>query len=118
MEQRMGAAEKALWRALKGRQLGGWAFTRGVPIGPYLADFACRERNLVIEVDGGGHLARAAQDRGRDEYMINAGYSVFRVPSGDVLRNRSAVCESLLAVLEGRVEDFVGDEENRISRLR
>ena len=36
-------AEQALWSALKNRQLNGAKFTRQFPIGPYFADFACRE---------------------------------------------------------------------------
>ena len=94
-------AEQTLWAMLKGRQLGGWEFTRQYPVGPYLADFACREKFFIIEVDSSRH------DRKRDEYMIRAGYAVFRVPSLSVLHERNAVCESILAVLEERIEDFV-----------
>jgi very-short-patch-repair endonuclease len=100
-------AELSLWSVLKARQLGGWKFTRQMPIGPYLADFVCRERCVVIEVDGSQHLQRASHDRARDEYMIAAGYSVFRVPTSSVLNDRVAVCDSILAVLENRIEDFV-----------
>jgi very-short-patch-repair endonuclease len=100
-------AELSLWSVLKARQLGGWKFTRQMPIGPYFADFVCRERCVVIEVDGSQHLQRASHDRARDEYMIAAGYSVFRVPTSSVLNDRVAVCDSILAVLENRIEDFV-----------
>lgn len=110
------AAEQSLWSILKHRQLGGHKFTRQFPIGPYFADFACRERNLVIEVDGSQHLERASRDRARDEYMIDAGYAVFRVPSASVLNQRSNVCESILAVLEGRIEDFVEAPDLRFVR--
>ncbi len=68
--------------------MGGYKFVRQMPIGPYFADFVCRERGVVIEVDGSQHLDRAAYDRGRDEYMIAAGYSVFRVPVNSVLNDR------------------------------
>jgi very-short-patch-repair endonuclease len=101
------AGEQSLWSILKARQLGGWKFTRQMPIGPYFADFVCRERCVVIEVDGSQHLERAAYDRARDEYMLAAGYSVYRVPVSSVLGDREAVCDSILAVLEGRIEDFV-----------
>jgi very-short-patch-repair endonuclease len=100
-------AEQSLWSVLKARQLGGWKFTRQMPIGPYFADFVCRERCIVIEVDGSQHLERASYDRVRDEYMIAAGYSVYRVPTNSVLNDRVAVCDSILAVLENRIEDFV-----------
>jgi very-short-patch-repair endonuclease len=101
------AAERAMWAVLRGRQLAGYKFTRQLPIGPYFADFVCRARGLVLEIDGSQHQDRASYDRERDEYMINAGYAVFRVPSDTVLSNREGVCESLLAVLDGRMEDEV-----------
>lgn len=109
-------AEISLWSVLKARQLGGWKFTRQMPIGPYFADFVCRERCVVIEVDGSQHLERASYDRTRDEYMIAAGYSVYRVPSGSVLNDRVAVRDSILAVLENRIEDFVEAPDLRFTR--
>ena len=109
-------AEQSLWSVLKSRQLDNWKFTRQMPIGPYFADFVCRERCVVIEVDGSQHLERASYDRARDEYMMAAGYSVFRVPSGSVLSDRGAVCDSILAVLENRIEDFVEAPDLKFTR--
>jgi very-short-patch-repair endonuclease len=107
------AAERAMWAVLKGRQLAGYKFTRQLPIGPYFADFVCPARGLVLEIDGSQHQERASFDRARDEYMINAGYAVFRVPAGTVLSNREGVCDSLLAVLDGRMEDDVKSFDSR-----
>jgi very-short-patch-repair endonuclease len=101
-------AERRLWAVLRNRQLGGYKFTRQYPIGPYFADFACRQHNLVVEVEGGSRPDPASRDRARDEYMMRAGYAVFRVPADGVLKDRGAVCASLLAVLENRIEDFAG----------
>jgi very-short-patch-repair endonuclease len=109
-------AQRSLWSVLRARQLGGWKFTRLLPIGPYFADFVCRERCVVVEVDGSQHLERAACDRARDEYMIAAGYSVYRVPAASVLMERHAVCTSLLAVLENRIEDFVESPDLKLNR--
>jgi very-short-patch-repair endonuclease len=107
LRQTANPAEQSMWCLLRARGLGGYKFIRQMPIGPYCADFVCRERGVVIEVDGSQHLERATYDRARDEYMIAAGYSVFRVPVNSVLHDRSAVCDSILAVLENRIEDFV-----------
>ena len=41
-------AEDKLWAELRSRRLNGFKFVRQYPIGPYYADFACRERNLVV----------------------------------------------------------------------
>ncbi|MGA8584464.1 MAG: DUF559 domain-containing protein [Roseiarcus sp.] len=48
-------AEASLWRALRGRGLDGLKFVRQEPIGPYFADFVCRDKRLVVEIDGATH---------------------------------------------------------------
>ena len=48
-------AERKLWFALRDRRLGGFKFVRQEAIGPFVVDFVCRERKLIIEVDGGQH---------------------------------------------------------------
>jgi very-short-patch-repair endonuclease len=45
-------AERQLRRRLRARSLNGFKFMRQEPIGPYFADFVCREERLVVEVDG------------------------------------------------------------------
>ena len=93
---------------LKRRQLGGYKFTRQLPIGPYFADFACREKWLVVEIDGSQHL-ESEHDRRRDEFMRSQGYSILRLWNVDVLKERTAVCETILAALDGSLaEDVVG----------
>jgi very-short-patch-repair endonuclease len=91
---------------LKRRQLGGYKFTRQLPIGPYFADFACREKWLIIEIDGSQHL-QSEYDRRRDEFMRSQGYSILRFWNVDVLKERTAVCETILAALEGQLAENV-----------
>ena len=95
-------AEAAMWSELKAKRLGGHKFVRQFPIGPYFADFLCRQRHLVVEVDGSQHVD-SKRDRARDEYMRTAGYAVIRFWSADVLRQRSAVADTILAALDGRL---------------
>lgn len=95
-----------LWLELKRRQLGGYKFTRQLPIGPYFADFACREKWLVVEIDGSQHLD-SAYDRRRDEFMRSQGYSILRFWNIDVLKERTAVCETILAALDGQLVENV-----------
>lgn len=99
-------AEAALWLELKRRRLGGFKFTRQLPIGPYFADFVCRERWLVVEIDGSQH-AESAYDRKRDDFMRSRGYSVLRFWNTDVLKHRAEVCEIILAALERRLTESV-----------
>jgi very-short-patch-repair endonuclease len=99
-------AEALLWLELKRRRLGGFKFTRQLPIGPYFADFACREASLVVEIDGSQH-ADNIYDRVRDEFMRSRGYSVLRFWNTDVLKHHTSVCETILAALDGRLAENV-----------
>ncbi len=103
-------AEDALWNELRGRRLNGWKFVRQLPIGPYYADFACRQASLVVEVDGSQH-ALQPRDRFRDESMNANGWSVLRMWHADVLRDRDAVLDLVVAAVEGRLRArMVGNE--------
>lgn len=103
-------AEALLWLELKAKRLGGYHFVRQQPIGPYFADFACRTKRLVVEIDG-SHHADSAYDRWRDEFMRSQGYSILRFWNVDVLKERTSVCETILAALEGQLaEDTVAPD--------
>lgn len=99
-------AEACLWDELKDRKLGGYKFVRQYPIGPYFADFACRQARLVVEVDGSQH-ADAPRDRARDDFMRSRGYSVLRFWNIDVLKRTESVCDTILAALDGRLAENV-----------
>ncbi|HKS88441.1 MAG TPA: endonuclease domain-containing protein [Stellaceae bacterium] len=92
-------AEQKLWLELRDRRLDGYKFARQQPIGPYYVDFVCRERRLIVEVDGGQH-ADNARDRIRDAYLIGFGYRVLRVWNNDVLGNIDGVLQTLITALE------------------
>jgi hypothetical protein len=61
---------------------------------------------LLVEVDGSQHVESGYDER-RDAHLLNEGYSILRVPSVTVLQAREAVCGSVLAALEGRMDDIV-----------
>jgi very-short-patch-repair endonuclease len=96
-------AEKALWSELKGRQLNGAKFTRQLPIGPFFADFACREGRLVVELDGCQHVA-SDYDRRRDDFMVREGWSVLRFWNVDALTKREAVIRTIFAALNRQLD--------------
>ena len=97
-------AEYRLWYELRDNRLNGYKFVRQFPIGPYFADFACRSTWLIIELDGSQH-AESAKDAARTAYLNAHGWSVLRFWNDEVLRDRRAVCETILAVLEGRITE-------------
>jgi len=55
LRKRSTDVERLLWRYLRAKQIGGLKFRRQQPIGQYIVDFACFEKKIVIEVDGGQH---------------------------------------------------------------
>lgn len=88
-------AERKLWAHLRLRQLGGYKFRRQHPIGPYIADFICIERKLIIEVDGGQHDDNKFYDSKRDKWLENKGFRVLRFWNNEV----STYIETVLAVI-------------------
>ncbi len=95
-------AERHLWRHLRRRQLHGYRFRRQVPIAGYIADFACLEGKIVIEVDGGQHADQGEYDRHRDTRIQAQGYRVLRFWDNQVLLETSAVLEVIAAALASR----------------
>ena len=110
-------AEAMLWTELKAKKLGGHKFVRQMPCRPYFADFACRSRRLVVEVDGSQHVD-SRHDRRRDGFMRAEGYSVLRFWNVDVLKHRASVCETILAAVEGRLEDMDNHEGRYVKAVQ
>lgn len=104
--------EALLWIELKAKRLGGHHFVRQLPIGPYIADFACRRAKLIVEVDGSQHV-ESTRDRRRDEYLRSEGWSTLRFWNTGVLKQRRAVCETILAAAEGRLTEYVASTDLR-----
>ena len=99
------SAESVLWSELRNRRLGGLKFVRQAPVGQYFVDFLCRERRVVVEIDGATHgtqVERAA-DAARTAELNSHGYRIFRVHNEDVFHNLDQVLDALLAfVVEPR----------------
>ena len=103
-------AEALLWRVLRGRSLAGFKFVRQQPIGPYFADFVCREQKLVVELDGATHSAdeELRHDARRTQFLQALGYRVLRFANEEVYRNLDGVLETILGEL--------GESTDRCSR--
>jgi very-short-patch-repair endonuclease len=93
------SAEQRLWRAIRNRQLGGLKFVRQMAVGPYIADFACRRKRLIVEIDGATHSSdeELAHDARRDEFLRSAGYEILRFRNAEVYEALDMVCEAILA---------------------
>ncbi|MGC4030450.1 MAG: DUF559 domain-containing protein [Tepidisphaeraceae bacterium] len=96
MRQAPSDAERMLWYRLRSRQLGGLKFRRQVPIGPFIADFACDECKLIVEIDGLQHDDRIDYDANRTATLGELGWRVVRFYAGDVVKDIDSVLMTIL----------------------
>ena len=87
-------AERRLWRALREKELP-WKFRLQHPIGQHIADFACPERKLVIELDGGQHAEQEEAGAARSAEIATCGYRVIRFWNNEVMENLDGVLQRL-----------------------
>ncbi|MEO2026978.1 MAG: DUF559 domain-containing protein [Fuerstiella sp.] len=91
LRARQTEAESLLWAVLRGRRLCGLKFRRQYPIEPFIADFACIEKKLIIEIDGGYHDCVFEEDKSRQKRIESEGWDVIRFSNEDVLGDVEAV---------------------------
>ena len=95
----MTPSEVTLWTQLRGSKLG-YRFRRQEPIGPYIVDFVCFERRLIVEADG-DHHEFAPGDARRDAFLQREGYQIIRFWNEDIARHPEWVVEQIKASLMG-----------------
>ena len=88
-------AERKLWSGLRSEQLG-VKFRRQHPLGNYIADFACLDAKLIIELDGSQHLAQKDYDARRDTFLRAQGFEVLRFGSNDPFVNFEGVLQAIV----------------------
>jgi very-short-patch-repair endonuclease len=98
------AVEAMLWHAIRDRQLEELKFRRQHPIGPFVVDFCCAERRLVIELDGAVHATQREDDAAREALLTAAGYHVLRFRNEEVRDDLPAVLATIRAAA-GRQSD-------------
>jgi very-short-patch-repair endonuclease len=93
-------AEPKLWWHLRYRlALPGTHFRRQVHLGRYIVDFVSHNLKLVVELDGGQHAERIAQDATRTKFLESRGYRVLRFWNNDVLQNVDGVLEVIQSAI-------------------
>jgi very-short-patch-repair endonuclease len=100
LRQNQTNSEGLLWGLLRARQLCGLKFRHQHPIGPFVADFACAAKRLVVEIDGGYHDQTAAKDMRREAYLRSQGWQVMRFTDEEVEQDAEAVGRAIASVLE------------------
>jgi very-short-patch-repair endonuclease len=91
--------ENKMWYFLRNRQLNGYKFIRQHVIEPYIVDFICREKSIIIELDGGHHAENVIYDQERTLFLEAKGYKVLRFWNHEVLNNINSVLEIILISL-------------------
>ena len=96
LRKEMTKEERHLW----------YDFLKGLPItvnrqkviGPYIADFYCAQKKIVIELDGSQHYEDEGRtkDLERDDYFRENGIKVLRYSNLDINRNFEGVCQDIL----------------------
>ena len=115
----MPPAERKLWARIRNKQLGGYRFRRQHTFGPFIADFACVEMRLVVELDGGQHgFDDGARDARRDAFIEARGWTVRRFWNDDVYRNIDGVLEAIFNACETArlAEAFLASAQDETSK--
>jgi very-short-patch-repair endonuclease len=108
LRKEMTKAESCLWKyVLRARMMKGYPFRRQRPVLNYIADFMCKELNLIIEVDGisHDHAEQILHDKIRQQKLEKAGFTVLRFEDEDVLHHINQVKE--------KIEDWIEEFEER-----
>ena len=89
-------AESVLWNYLSGDKLG-VHFRRQHPVFGYIPDFVCIGQKLIIEIDGGYHLAdeQPELDAERTQWLNKAGFHVLRFTNEEVLSDIDSILEEI-----------------------
>jgi len=92
------AARGALRRVLRAQPLSAFRFDADCEVGPFIVDFLCRERSLIVELErsaAGGRDARTA-------FLTGMGYVVLRVSRRELRSSPAKVVRRLRIALAGR----------------
>jgi very-short-patch-repair endonuclease len=107
LRKEMTGPEKKLWHELKAHRASVAHFRRQVPIGAYIADFACHRSKLIVEIDGDQHSIgqRQISDIRRDAWFAEQGYRTLRFSNWQVMNEFESVVLTIAAAAQGLLED-------------
>ncbi|MDF3077435.1 MAG: hypothetical protein K0S09_1324 [Sphingobacteriaceae bacterium] len=103
LRNEMTKAEACLWKyVLRASSMKGYRFTRQRPVFNFIADFMCKELNLIIEVDGFTHTweMTVAKDELKEAELLKAGFRTIRFSDDEVLTSINGVADAIRKVIE------------------
>lgn len=74
----------------------GLGFRRQFPIAGCIVDFACPEKELVVQVDGSQHADANEDDEARTKRLEQDGWTILRFWNDDVIRDIENVCQDIV----------------------
>ncbi len=94
--------ERILWSLFRNHSFYGFEIRRQSPIGRYIVDFVCRDKKIIIEIDGGQHneVNNKEYDNQRTEYLMSKGYQVIRFWNNEIDKNLDGVYRRLKEIFE------------------
>ncbi len=97
LRKNMTPQERKVWDVIRNRQFYGYRFLRQYVIGVYIVDFICREKKLIIEIDGGQHNEpkNLEYDKQRFLYLESKGYRIIRFWNNEIDNNLTGVYQQL-----------------------
>src|SRR4030067_1832618 len=113
-------AEKLLWARLRNKQIYGIKFFRQFSIGAYVLDFYSPTIKLAVELDGGQHAEKDAQeyDKVRSNYLEAQGIEVMRFWNNDVMRNMEGVLYKIAEKANQTPPDLPFSKEEEVKKER
>jgi very-short-patch-repair endonuclease len=97
LRNNMTEQERKMWSVIKNRQFFGYRFLRQYCIGNFIVDFICREKKIIIEIDGGQHNNPndIEYDIKRTNYLNTLGYTIIRFWNNEINDNIEGVYNKL-----------------------
>jgi very-short-patch-repair endonuclease len=92
--------ERLLWTYLRHVRP---RFTRQLPVGGYIVDFACRTAKLAVELDGSQHLDAADYDSRRTIVLEGLDWQVLRFWNSEVRDNAEGIAAVIAAAVDARL---------------
>lgn len=111
LRKNMTDAERHIWSYLRNRRLLGYRFARQYVIGTYIVDFICREKRLIIELDGGQHMDAVVYDENRTRFLMAQGYQVLRFWNNEALYQTQDVLDHIVQALEHETKGYTKNQQ-------
>ena len=119
LRKNMTDAEQKLWSHIRKEQLNGYKFRRQQPIGPFVVDFVCLPKKLILEIDGGQHNSEECikTDNQRTIYLESKGFTILRFWNNEIFDNIQGVLEQIINTLNSISLQTLNLRENYVNDL-